>query len=224
MFVTVTFKSRATRFAVDNPDDHIQAHHVRGEFYELPSLITHSQLIPMHGTVLDIGANLGNHTLFYAQHTWAGRIYSFEPNPRARHLLARNIAANDGYRAVIDLEYAPLAISSAKGRLKAVEPHPNNLGGTQFVPSEDGIEGARLDDLNFQGHIAFIKIDVEGGELRVLAGGSSLIRRFRPVISVEIAERNETEFWEWMRENRYQVIGASYNYLHCKDYLIIPSY
>lgn len=52
--------------------------------------------MPMQGTVIDVGVNVGNHKPFYAKHTWAGRIYPLEPNPRACRLLEQNIATNEG--------------------------------------------------------------------------------------------------------------------------------
>jgi precorrin-6B methylase 2 len=78
---TVIFEGISATFEIDNPRDHVQESLVRGTFYELHQLLLHRHLIPMHSTVIDIGANCGNHTIFYARHTNACKIYPFEPNP-----------------------------------------------------------------------------------------------------------------------------------------------
>jgi len=224
----VAFEGSTSIFNIDDLKDHIQGgFHAAGRFYEQRQLLAHRDVIPMNCSVIDVGANVGNHTIFYAKYTWAKRIYPFEPNPKARNLLCRNIASNGDFRASIETEQMHLGIGSRTSRLELVRPDLNNLGATQLRPiqneSGEAVDCRRLDDLQFEGHIAFIKIDVEGMEMDVLDGGDNIISKFRPIISIEISANHEAKFWEWVRSRRYQVISVFADYLHVKTYMAAPT-
>lgn len=180
----------------------------------------------MQSTVIDVGANVGNHTIFYAMHTWAGLVYPFEPNIEARRLLLSSLSGNFDYRARVSTEYVEYAVGNKAERLKITATSENNLGGTSFgatsEDSQDIVDCIRLDDIDFDGHISFLKIDVEGMELQVLGGAINLIGRFRPAIALEISARHEPEFWKWLSDNDYQVVNVFFEYLHFKNYLLIP--
>ena len=83
MRAIVQFEGLATRFHIEDERDHIQEFHGRGEFYELRHLLIQRDLIHRRSSVIDVGANVGNHTLFYSQHTNAVRVYPLEANPAA---------------------------------------------------------------------------------------------------------------------------------------------
>jgi FkbM family methyltransferase len=76
----------------------------------------------------------------------------------------------------------------------------------------------RLDDLHLD-NISLIKIDVEGYELEVFEGGRETIQRNRPVILIEIWERNKEKYFSWIQENfpfyKIELIDSD-------DYILIP--
>lgn len=223
----VMFEGRELSFLIDNKADHIQAFHANGLFYEIRQLLYHRDLIPRWTTVLDVGANVGNHTLFYANYTDAKMIYCFEPNPKARSILEYNINLNSSSKNKICRDYINYGISNKPSRLQIFSGPDNNLGATRLVPGlgaadEETIECVRIDDLAIDGHVSFIKIDVEGMEMDALSGAKSTIEKFRPVIAIEISESNEPAFWEWVKISRYSVVGAFFDYLHLKNYVLIP--
>jgi len=224
----VVFEGRTSIFNIDDSRDHIQGgFHANGRFYEERQLLAHRDVIPMNCSVIDVGANVGNHTIFYAKYTWARRIYPFEPNPKARELLRRNIASNGDFRGSIETGHMHFGLGSHTSRLELFRPDNNNLGATQLRPildeSGDAVDCVRLDDLSFEGHVAFIKIDVEGMEIDVLRGGENIISTFRPIIAIEISATNESLFWEWVRKKRYQAISVFADYLHVKTYMVVPT-
>lgn len=225
---SVLFEGKRTVFKITNVDDHIQKFHSRDSFYEPHQLAAHRRFIPMNGTVIDIGANIGNHTLFYATHTRASLIYPLEPNREARELLQKNLAANPGVKSKIRLDNLAVALGRASGYLERVEGPSNNLGATHFrateVAGDQAVACVSLDDLSFDGHVAFMKIDVEGMELDVLDGAERMIAKFRPVIAIEINETNEPKFWTWIRQHSYQAIDAFLDYVGVKNYIVIPTY
>jgi FkbM family methyltransferase len=221
----VTFEGISTIFEVDNPNDQIQSHQMRGAFYELHQLLAHRSLIPMHSTVLDVGANCGNHTLFYAQHTNACRVYPFEPNPPALHLLLRNVAANRGADVSVDTSHSNCALGCTDDWLKVGHRTADNLGATRLEPAGPNgpIRCAKLDDLPLDGDIAFIKIDVEGMEMEVLQGAEQIVSKFRPALAVEVELANADKFWRWAGARQYGVVNAFRDYLPVWNFLLIPT-
>ena len=114
----VRHRGREITFAIDNPSVALQKHLKRGAFYEAGLQRSHGDLIYRSSTVLDVGANVGNHSVFYAL-TPASKVYPFEPNPRARELLTTTVGLND--LEEIDLTYVDRALGARPGR--DVRPH-----------------------------------------------------------------------------------------------------
>ena len=147
--------------------------------------------------VLDIGANVGSHTLAFSKATGLnGLVLSFEPQPVVFGLLAVNMVENDATNVLV----FNAAVGDAAGWLDL--PHinytkPNNYGafrfGTFLVNNEKNINRTpipvyRLDDLKLAESAHVIKIDVEGMEAAVLRGARGLIAKSRPIMLIE----NET--------------------------------
>lgn len=222
---TVKFGDRAVRMAVENPNDQIQDQHRWGLFYEIDQLVEHRKLIFHHSTILDVGANVGNHSLFYATCTTARLIYPFEPNPDAYRLIKKSIALNDA-QDKFDLSYLGQAVGETRGTIYMGGEVENNLGATFFTdhPQTDGAATMQcfpLDDLDIRGDVSFIKIDVEGMEIPVLKGAASLIAKHRPSIAIEVNDRNEVPFWQWVDEANYHVIDMIYESLHVRNYIMV---
>lgn len=144
------------------------------------------QLVRPGATVLDIGANIGAHTVALATIVGPkGRVLAIEPQRVIHQLLAANVALN-GLQNVATYQ---VALGSAAGRVR-VPPldytTENNFGGLSLENIGEGEEVPllRVDDLNLA-TCQFAKIDVEGMELDALKGMSALIRRNRPAMYVE---------------------------------------
>lgn len=128
------------------------------------------------GTALDIGANIGNHALSFAR--FFGAVHAFEPNPESFRLLGINARQQDN---IIVHDYG---LGDEAGRFRLSET-PTNAG--QSVVDETGeidIVIRRLDDLQYR-DVKFIKIDVEGFEAKIIAGGINFLRHHKPVIAFE---------------------------------------
>lgn len=141
--------------------------------------------IPVGGVVVDIGACIGDHTLSYAQMVGpAGRVHAFEPNPEAFQCLAYNMARYSNVTCY------PVGLGDVSCKAKAVKSpdSPENLGATMVEKAENGnIQIVTLDSMAvFLERMDFVKIDAEGFEPEILAGAIHTLRRFRPVILVEI--------------------------------------
>jgi FkbM family methyltransferase len=132
---------------------------------------------------LDIGANVGNHSLYFAPHF--AEVRSFEPNPRTFALLAAN--------ALLDpkIQVQQTALGDAAGTLP-LRYNPANVGEASLMADGAGSGGhsvdvpvQRLDDLvDPAADVGFIKIDVEGFEEQVFRGAARVLAG-RPVIAFE---------------------------------------
>jgi len=85
------YRGRHFRMAVSDPLDVVQKHHVSGMFYELEELEYLRTLIPPRAVVADVGANVGNHAIYFSQICRAARVTAFEVNESAIALLRRNV-------------------------------------------------------------------------------------------------------------------------------------
>jgi FkbM family methyltransferase len=136
--------------------------------------------------VLDLGANIGAHTVPLAQLAGSGGVVvAFEPQPVLHQILCANLAVNSIPNV---LTYA-MALGNNQGTctipiLDYTEPH--NFGGVSMDMVTEG-ELVTLTTLDTYGlsRVDFIKMDVEGFESQVLEGAAATIDRCRPVMYVE---------------------------------------
>ncbi|MDP9005763.1 MAG: FkbM family methyltransferase [Actinomycetota bacterium] len=131
---------------------------------------------PSSGTVVDVGANIGNHTVFFARR--GERVIAVEANPGALAYLERNVERYD------DVVIWPVAAGASPGRGHVAAGSTGQLGQSRFEVDPAGpIEVVTLDSIDEP--VSILKVDVEGGEEAVLEGARQLIRRSRPVVVVE---------------------------------------
>lgn len=131
---------------------------------------------------LDVGANIGNHTTFFAQHF--SRVIAFEPNPRVAALLRVNTTELGGA-----VEVVQAGLSDASGKLN-FRVHDSNLGASRITGENTGmtVEVRTLDEMAGElkiDSLDFVKIDVEGHEDKVLAGARGLLTAGGPIVALE---------------------------------------
>lgn len=141
-----------------------------------------SKYIPMGGFVVDAGASLGDHTATYAKRVGpAGMVYAFEPHPQTCEALRRNF---EGQRNVTVINRA---LSDMAGqRMLNCEP---NIGASWVGRAGDNpvpVFCVTLDQYISPPRLDFIHLDCEGFEIKAIDGGAALIRKFRPVIVLEV--------------------------------------
>ena len=170
-------------------------------FYESRLLAQLQALLPIGpaSVVCDIGANIGNHTLYFAKVLGAGKVISVEPQPGVHATLQRNIALNDLQDRVVT-HRVMLGEKAGVGRVAKF--NPRNLGGTAFEVGEGEVPLTTLDALVPEEDIArldLIKIDVEGMQQAVLLGAEQVIATRRPPLWIEILAKDptslETQGW-----------------------------
>ena len=134
-------------------------------------------------TCLDIGANIGNHSLFFAD--LFSKVISFEPNERPFKLLKFNSSLAE------NIQPFNLGLSTKTMELP-VKLRPLNSGSARICNNENPdtfFSVVSLDDFlmkNEHSDISFMKIDVEGHELMVLKGAKSTLEKYKPIIALEM--------------------------------------
>lgn len=149
-------------------------------FFHYTSLEMTRQLIPMRDDIiLDIGAYIGNHTVYYSKICGASQVHCFEPIPSSFRALTKNVQIND-----IDAVLYNCGLGSAHRRARS-NINFQNVGGSHLIPDDEGSIAIKpLDSFDLP-RFTFMKIDVEGMADQVLLGARETILRHKPRIVVE---------------------------------------
>lgn len=209
----------AVTFCVNRDRDPIQRKHRKGMFYEPKELFELTDVFPEGGTFVDIGSNIGNHSLFAGLFLKAGRIIPIEPNPLAIELLLQNLIVN-GLLDRVDLSHVGHGVSDVASGGFAMDDRPRNLGGAQMVEGAGDLRVERADVLLANDTPDFIKIDVEGMELKVLASLEGVLARCRPIILVEVDNPLADGFHDWVRAAGYGVVRSYKRYASNTNFMI----
>ncbi len=155
--------------------------------------------------MLDIGANIGCHTVFMAQAMQnSGWIIAIEPQRLTFQLLCANVALN----SLFNVQCLNNAVGDSEGTIVVPVLNPaseQNFGGLDLRQHEEGetVKKITVDSLDLH-RFQFIKLDVEGMEIMALTGARETISKCKPVLYVE-NDREENS------EGLIRLI-ASYNY------------
>jgi FkbM family methyltransferase len=208
------------RFSVDQPKDHIQGHHLLGRFYEADELLIMSRAFPVGGRFLDIGANTGNHSIFFGKIMKASYILPIEVNPRIMHILRSNIALN-GLSEVCDLRHLGKGLHSEMTDSASIRFAEKNIGGATVSRGGGALTLVRADDILTE-PFDLVKIDVEGAEIEVLNGMERFVAEFRPSIFVEVNDENAEAFTDWIDIHGYAICDEFKRHKRNKNVLIAP--
>lgn len=184
--------------------DPIQNAWRRGEFFEPDELGALREYIKFGAHIIDIGANVGNHALYFATQMKADRVVVVEPNPLAMAPLMANVLLNR-LGSVIDLSYLGIGLSDSSQGGFGMKRHDRNLGATKMFEGQGDLQVHAGDDLLSGEAPDLIKIDVEGMEMKVLSGLENIISTHRPVILIEVDEHNAQSFEDWRTAHGYDV-------------------
>jgi FkbM family methyltransferase len=172
--------------------------------YEWAETAIVGQLLRAGSVAIDVGANIGYYTsLFHLLAGSRGLVHSFEANPFTAALLKMALQQNNWNAVRIN----NVAVGNKPGRMsvkamnlaEAMADDSLNLGGWMLRESEEGdwdIEVTTLDKYvkdNKIEKVHFLKVDVEGFELKVIQGADTLIRKFKPYLLLEMRADNQAD-------------------------------
>jgi FkbM family methyltransferase len=165
------------------------------------------------GDFVDVGAHIGMYTVAAAVTLGPrGRVLAFEPHPEARHQLAANVELNGCTNVVI----SDAAVAEQPGELllhvpATPDPSFSSLAPDRFHEGEPvRVRAVTLDDEVRRLGLApaAIKIDVEGTELGVLAGGRETLEA-RPLLVVEVGPETAAEAERQLVELGYRAFRVT---------------
>jgi FkbM family methyltransferase len=152
-----------------------------GWYYEPKTIEYIKNLGLKNCTILDIGANIGNHSHAIEHYSIDCTIYSFEPL-EANYNVLKNNAKGTVNRFVTDNLEKENFITSFWGN--------DNLGYTGLSENGQSCKNITIDSMFFHRKVGLIKIDIEGHELQALKGAFETIGKHLPCI---IAEHHTNE-------------------------------
>lgn len=158
---------------------------VYGEFHEIQGALFR-EFVKAGDTAIDLGANIGGHTIPLAKHVGPqGRVIAFEPQRVIFTILCGNIALN----TLQNVTPIRTAIGAEPGVIKVPMPDPRraaNFGAAALFREGDGeaVSVMTIDQLQLQS-CHFMKVDIEGMEIAALHGARATIARHRPILYVE---------------------------------------
>jgi len=175
----LSYSDDCARVFVRDASEHIQKHWTGGGFYEgnrigmLPYIAANYD---PGFTYLDIGASIGNHTLFFLSVMKAKKVIAIEPYPPSATHLFENVVLNDWTDR---LSLHRVAASNTPGRLRMARydgPTGTNNVGMVRVMAEGGfvVPAVTIDSIVGNEHIDVVKMDVEHFNAQVLEGASNL--------------------------------------------------
>jgi FkbM family methyltransferase len=146
--------------------------------------------------VIDAGANMGYLTLAFARQCSSGMVYSFEPDSENFKTLTRNVELN----ALRNVKLFNTALGDSPRTATLYKLYENNPGANRILPEapqanieHENVTVTTLDVLYEQGaftEVDFMKVDVEGFEMFLLQGATTMIRKCQPMLFVELAAPN----------------------------------
>jgi FkbM family methyltransferase len=167
--------------------------------YEPEVLAYLRNAVPPHAAVIDVGANIGAITIPLARHLTHGRVLAIEASPR----ICKVLAANVGHNALDNVTICASAASNRTAGIDFYEPPSSHFGmgsqAPQFNVRAIEVPGLPLDamlDAENIGHVAAMKVDVEGFEAHVFLGAPKLLHSNDPPKIV-------FEFCDWAEDRAF---------------------
>jgi FkbM family methyltransferase len=152
------------------------------------------QVLQTANVIVEVGANIGAHTVFLAQRIGpTGFIWAFEP----QRIVFQNLCANIVLNNLTNVSCLPVAVGSQRGTIHVPildATQENNFGALSLGAFDVGemVPLITLDSLEVAA-CHFLKIDVEGMEKQVLQGATELVRRHRPILYIENDRQDQSD-------------------------------
>ena len=132
---------------------------------------------------LDIGSNIGNHSIYFSKILGYKSVYSFEPQVNIFEILKTNITLNECNGKIIPYN---VGLYSEQGLFKIKKRVKDNCGCVSFEKDDNGdFEFHTLDEYDFH-DVSLLKMDVEGLQYNVLCGSETFFKNNKPFIWLEM--------------------------------------
>lgn len=214
---------------LDTPYDIISRFMKEGKIFEPEVVEIAERFIEKGSAILDVGANFGQMSLVFSKLAGSnGIVYSFEAQKRVFDILKKNIDAND----VHNIEPLFNAVYFESGKIfKFPEPDFVEFStyGSYNLPLDavkgQEVKSLRIDDLQIEKPISFMKIDVQGCDLFAMQGAVETIKKHRMPILFEFEQRFQKTYETSFQDYAEFVSSIDYKFVETIldiNYLIEP--
>jgi FkbM family methyltransferase len=211
------------------PEDVIINAMKNGIYFDQHIIDIANEYIRAGSVVLDIGANLGQMSIYFSKRVGEiGKVYSFDADDYIFRFLQKNLSANNCenaeaifgavYNVSDKILHFPKQDFVKYGAYGSYGLNPSSNDGRQ-------VKSIKIDDLNIQGDISFIKIDIQGSDLFALEGAKETILKNKMPIIFEFEQQFQAEFKTSFQDYVDFVDSISYKFHSVVDginYLIVP--
>jgi FkbM family methyltransferase len=165
-------------------------------------------------TVIDAGAHIGSLTVPIARFVGpSGQVYAFEPQRKVHRELVHNVRLNN----LTNVKTLRLALGADFGvvemnPVKKADGQKKADGTIRIGEGGDKVELRPLDSFDLE-NVSVMKIDVEGYQAEVLKGATKTIRRWKPVLIIEIQKEAREETFKLLEEFSYTWTQRGANYV-----------
>lgn len=191
-----------------------------------PELIWIKEYLQNDAVIFEIGANVGTFLYQFENKLNHKNIFAFEPNKKLNIRLKRLFPSMNISSVALSDENttAKFKVPIIKGKMVASR---GTLNTSYKEKDEENsytetVEVVKLDDWTKSKKISkidFIKIDVEGNEMKTLFGGKETIQKFKPTLMVEMEQRHhEQPIWNEISE--VENWGFESHYLNRKTFTL----
>lgn len=172
--------------------DHIQSFQLTEQTFWEADILDRLSRFLRGKSILDIGANVGNHSVYWGLVSGARHVRAFEPIPELFAILTRNISIN----GLTNVDCMNVALGETAGYGASLSSPSNRMQSEVLVgkgqDKGDGIRIVALDSLGFL-DIDFAKIDVEGHTLPLLKGAERTLARCKPALFIELYDHERAQ-------------------------------
>lgn len=185
-----------------------------GRIWEKNLINIYKEYIDKDSVVLDLGANLGTHTVPLS--LLCKKVYAFEPQEKIFNILKETVE----YNGLDNVKLYNYIVSNKDDVLDFLNTGCGRAGELKNRPRLSGNiskeRSLKIDSLNLD-KCDFIKIDVEGSEWDALAGAADTINKFRPVMILETwkTKNNMLRLVKFTQKYNY-----SFRYISSDNYLL----
>ncbi|CAN5886540.1 hypothetical protein BH11PSE1_BH11PSE1_11330 [soil metagenome] len=218
--VQVMGRSKSYRFAFDAANFSVALQQVTGNFYEEGTLRLLQRLLSPGDQVVDVGANIGNHSIFFAGEAGC-QVIPFECNPNLVPRLRSSVAMSS-LESMIDFSHLGSAVSDRVGtaHFNFIRDDFSNLSDVETANTRE-VPALSLDSLGLS-HCRLVKIDVDGGELAVLRGARNLLATVRPIIAIEVMNYNMAAVLDLFASHQYVIAREDFRVETYSDMIFAP--
>lgn len=173
---------------------------LRNRWYE-QEMLDYIRRLGISGNYLDVGANIGNHSVYFAVNTAAERVFAFEPTRGARRTLNKFVELNDLWTRI---SVIPYACSDENGETRVVETITSDKEAVTY-PCR------KIDDI-IDVPVSLIKMDIEGAEPFALRGAVKILKAYKPLMFIEVHDdAHMSEIQNIIKPLGYKLTGRVWN-------------